>query len=68
MMDASTPEDEIRCVLCGAAIELGGPPGSLLLSAEGEPVCRECLLKIDPALVEHADMVDRLLRTEPEKN
>lgn len=68
MTEPIGPESKIRCALCGEAIEPGGPPGTLFLVGDGDPVCRQCMLKLDPASVKHADEVNRMLGTDPKEN
>jgi hypothetical protein len=62
------PESNIHCALCGEVIEPGGPPGTLFFVGDGDSVCRQCMLKLDPASVKHADEVNRMLGTDPETN
>ena len=68
MMERDSSERNIRFAVCGETIEPGGPPGTIFFVGEGDAVCRQCMLKLDPASVRHADAVDRLLGTDPERN
>ena len=68
MTEPNGPESGIRCSVCEKGIEPGGPPGTFFVVGDGDPVCRKCMLKLDPASVKHADEVNRMLGTDPEKN